>query len=61
MNAVRVRSSNGEVLKNDGRFIKEETDLVYDITADANFYNEVPSAELSLDEFEEAALARLKV
>lgn len=28
---------------------------------DLNFYNDIPSHELSIDEFEELALARLKV
>lgn len=54
MNVVQSRSAIQR-----STLIKAEEDA--HASSDVNFYNEVPDYELSLDEFEEFALKRLKV
>mmetsp|Transcript_23527 Transcript_23527/g.34202 ORF Transcript_23527/g.34202 Transcript_23527/m.34202 type:complete len:95 (-) Transcript_23527:112-396(-) len=64
MNAVQ--KSPGPPSLTTSRYIKEEPSALSSsssssVEAPLDFYAEIPSYELSLDEFEEFALARLKV
>ena len=52
MNVVARPSSSTTSVKHEGK---------QSYSATVNFYNEPPSLELSLDDFEEYALTRLKV